>query len=411
MSYSIEVRLSKTTPAIRILTCAALIVGCAPSFAAPDPTEDEFALRSEQFSKTSSAVRAAVPIQDSWVDTTAIASLDSRAGNFVRLESAFSLPLDDSAKRLRVGDSVSHPGMMGNAVRFAGLQFGTASSSRTDLLDASRLALSGTAIVPTAVDAMLAGKAKSTDRFAGRGLALQRAPQLQANGLSFAATDSVGQTNSFNRTLLPKYIAPSSGCDNYSVGVGRARVDYALTSNSYGPWFANSTVVCGLDSGLAMEAHGEFLAGETGVAGLSLFRPVGALGTASVSVATSDNERGSGWLLRVGLQHSNELFDLNLRAHKQSVDYREVGATIDGDSVAQRIIASAGAQVTSRSMLSLAYINQTTHGLQQTNTLAVSNKIELGSRGAISIAAQRAVDGKEFNDSSVTMSYSKKLKK
>jgi hypothetical protein len=115
-----------------------------------------------------------------------------------------------------------------------------------------------------------------------------------------------------------------------------------------------------------------------------------------------------------GLQHTNSFFDLNLRAHVQSPEYREVGAPVKGDSVEQRLVASAGAQLSERSSISLAYIDQSTYGLQQTKTLAVSNKIDLGSKGAISIAADRAVAGSslgESDDTSMTLSYTRKLKK
>jgi hypothetical protein len=175
-----------------------------------------------------------------------------------------------------------------------------------------------------------------------------------------------------------------------------------------------TATVCGLESGFALEAHGEYLQGENGLAGLSLYRPLGSFGTASVSVAKSENDNGSGWLMGVGLQHANDRFDLNVRAHVQSPEYREVGAAILGDSVEQRFVASAGAHLSKRSTVSLAYIDQSTYGLQQSKTLAVSNKIDFGSKGSISIAADRAIDisrTKEAGDTSMTVSYSRKMKK
>lgn len=384
---------------------------------ATDSVDDGFSFHAEQFSKTSSSVRAVLPLKDGMLDTTGVASLDSMAGSFIRLESALNLDFADRSKRVRVGDTVSNPGTMGSAVRFAGLQVGTPFETRSDLLMANRLALAGTAIVPTSLDAMLATKPAAAGRFSNRRLSLQRTPQpTQRSGMAFVTRDGLGQSNTLTRTLLPTYAASVSGCDNFSIGVGRARVDYALASNSYGRVFANSTVLCALDSGFAVEAHGEYLQGENGVAGLSVFKPIGPIGTASMSIATSENGNGSGWLLRAGLQHANDRFDFNLRAHIQSPEYREIGATIVGDSVEQRFVASAGGQLTDRNLLSLAFVNQTTYGLQQTNALAVSNNIDLGARGSLAIAAHRAIDSNAASraaktEDNVTMTYTKKLKK
>jgi hypothetical protein len=184
-------------------------------------------------------------------------------------------------------------------------------------------------------------------------------------------------------------------------------VDYALASNRYGPLFANTTVTCGLDSGSAVEAHGAYLAGENGLAGLAIFQPLTALATASLAVATSDNAGGSGWLLRLGLEHSNDRFDVNVRARKQSVKFREMGDAIVGDSIEQGVVASAGARLTKRSTLSLAYINQVSYGSQKTNAMAISQSLDLGAKGAISIAANQAVDA---DNATVMLSYSTNFK-
>jgi hypothetical protein len=192
------------------------------------------------------------------------------------------------------------------------------------------------------------------------------------------------------------------------MSVGRARQDYALASNNYGPWFANTTVTCGTDAGLAIEAHGEYLQGATGLAGINLTQTLGVVGTAALAVATSENNRGSGWLVRMGLQHATEKFEFNVRTRRQSADFRELGDDLDMVSVSQRTLASIGAKLNDRNMLAVAYTNQTDHDGQRVDIVGMSQVIELGYLGKVSIVANRAIN--ETEEASVNVSYLRKLK-
>ncbi|HTE41663.1 MAG TPA: hypothetical protein VK629_12580, partial [Steroidobacteraceae bacterium] len=387
----------------------ALALASVPAHAGRDDAAD-FKLSSLQFAPTASAFNASLTSDATKFETTAIATLDkSRSENVVRLESAWLSANEDSKRQLRLGDSTSNPGSWGSAVRFAGLQFGTRTAMRADILDAPRLALAGLAIVPSTSDAMLTAHKVPQTNIAQRGLSVASKTGFAGSNVSVTTRDANGRSNTFTQPLVPKFARAETGCNQYSMSVGRARQDYALASNSYGPWFANTTVTCGTDLGLAIEAHGEYLQGENGLAGVNLTQPIGVLGTAALAVATSDNDKGSGWLVRMGLQHTTDRFEFNVRTRRQTPAFRELGEGLDAGSISQRTLASIGAKLSDRNMFALAYTNQTSYEGQRVDYVGMSQVIELGYHGKVSIMANRAIN--ETEDASVNVSYLRKLKK
>jgi outer membrane usher protein len=369
--------------------------------------DEELQLATKQIAPLATSFVASVPAAGGKLESHGIASYSESTQDFLRLESAWTRDLGDTARILRIGDSVSSPGAWGSAVRFAGVQYGTRFDLRSDLLQADRLPLSGVAILPSVLDAVLLGNGASANT-AQRGLALMRAPAITAtNGLSIAARDAVGRTTTLTAPLLAKQESVAAGCQKFSVALGRARQDYALVSDSYGPLFANSTMLCGTDSGWGFEAHGEYLQGQATIAGLNVLRPIKGVGNASVAFVASDNDKGAGWLVRAGLQHSNELFEINLRARVQSQDFRELGDTLTLDAVEQRVLASIGAKTSNNSTLAFAYANQTTFSQQRTDIMAMTQTFNLQRRGTVAIGANRAIN--DDAKSSVNLSYSRAI--
>jgi outer membrane usher protein len=379
-----------------------LVLGASLGLQALGAYDEEPQFSTKQLAPLASTFNASVPAVGGKLESHGIASYDVATQDWLRLESTWTRELDDSSHVVRIGDSVSNPGTWGSAVRFAGVQFGTRFNQRSDLLQLDRLPLSGIAILPSTLDAVLAANGAS----AQRSIALAKAPAMTSNnGLSIAARDATGRTTTLIGPLLAKQEAIAVGCQNFSVAIGRVRQNYALVSDSYGPLFANSTMQCGTDSGWAIEAHGEYLQGSAAIAGLNILRPIKGLGDASIALVTSDNVMGTGWLVRAGLQRSNSMFDISLRALLQSPEFRDLSDTMTLDAVEQRVVASVGAKTSDNSTLAFAFANQTTFLLERTDIMAVSQTFNLQRNGTISIAANRAVN--DDAKSSLNLSYSR----
>jgi hypothetical protein len=324
--------------------------------------EDQLSISHALISPYASTLRASWVNDGAELGTTAIASLRPQPSPFLRLESSWARSLGDSPASVRLGDATSDPGAWGSAVRFAGIQVGTPYNRRADVIYDPRLALAGTAILPTTVESM------------------------------FGAARTAGALFSKPQSLITRPMIAAAGCGSYSMSLGRAREDYGLAGNRYGPTFANSTVTCGTESGLAVEAHGEYLQGEAKLAGLNVSQRIGATSAMSVAVATSENTVGTGWSLGMGVNRSAERFQFDLRARLQSAAYRELGVQDDSEAVSQRILASVAARLGVRNSVGLAYATQRTYSLQRTDVVALTHTLGFGSKGSMSIVANCAMN-------------------
>jgi outer membrane usher protein FimD/PapC len=240
-------------------------------------------------------------------------------------------------------------------------------------------------VLPNAADALFASIKADESLLAQQNLSVGPV-SVGANTLGFTARDSLGRKQTLNTPIIETARLVQSGCADIAVGFGKVRRDFAVTSNEYGPVFANTTVACSAPLGFTVEGHGEYLADEVAALGLGLARQVGWLGTASVAVASSQADVGAGWLARVGFDHQNSLFNVMLRSRIQSRDFRDVGTAWSTDPIMQRNLATIGINVGHSSNLALAYASQTTWSQERSNLIALSQSMTLG-RGAISMSA------------------------
>jgi len=273
--------------------------------------------------------------------------------------------------------------MWGSSVRYGGMQFGTRTGARADVITNSELATPGLAVLPTVEETLFTSLGDRSTELAEQDVASAAAPTI-------AATRLVAE-----------------GCSDFSVGVGKVRRDYALVSNEYGPLFANTTVACAVPLGFTIEGHGEYLDDDVAALGVGLARQVGPVGTASAAFASSRTVAGiSGWLARFGFEHSNELFNVALRSQIQSREFRDIGGVVLADPVMQRDLASVGLNVTNRANLSLAYATQTTWERVRVDVIALKQSVSVG-RGALSMSAGHSLS--ENFGSSLFLSYKRPL--
>jgi outer membrane usher protein len=368
----------------RVLLQLLLPVALSACVAAPSDQLEPVAVHASKLTPEHSSFNARVSSDAVKVEHSFTASLDPKVEPLTRLESAYTQQIgSDSGQRIRVGDTVSTAGMWGSSVRYGGMQFGTRTGARADVITNSELATPGLAVLPTVEETLFTSLGDRSTELAEQDVASAAAPTI-------AATRLVAE-----------------GCSDFSVGVGKVRRDYALVSNEYGPLFANTTVACAVPLGFTIEGHGEYLDDDVAALGVGLARQVGPVGTASAAFASSRTVAGiSGWLARFGFEHSNELFNVALRSQIQSREFRDIGGVVLADPVMQRDLASVGLNVTNRTNLSLAYATQTTWERVRVDVIALKQSVSVG-RGALSMSA-----GHSFSEnfgSSLFLSYKRPL--
>ena len=380
---------------------AVSLVGCASAPVGEDEPEI-VKVNASAITREYSSFNARVLSDAATVENSFSASLDPNAETFTRLDSAYTHSLGDE-ENLRVGDTVSSAGMWGNTVRYGGMQFGTRASARGDVIASRELATSGLAVLPTVADALFASMGDRANNLSQQQVTVDRSWRGDGPGvLGLVARDSFGRTVSVDAPIIAGTQLAEPGCSDFSLGVGKVRRDYAIMSNEYGPLFANTTVTCGAPLGFTVEGHGEYLADDVAALGFGVARRIGVLGTASVAVASSQAEVGSGWLTRVAFEHQNPLLSLAWKSRFQTREFREAGSQTVSDPVMQRDLASIGLNLAEGSTLSLAYATQTTWNNEKKNLIALKKGMTLG-RGSLSMIASHSL-ADNFG-SSVFISY------
>lgn len=389
-------------PRLRKFSCSVLLLGLAACGSTPTVQRPEaVAVKAGKTTTQYSSVNASVLNDASVLDYSFAASLDPRAETLTRLESSYTQNVA-VVEQVRVGDTISSSGMWGSSVRYGGMQLGTATTPRADVIASRDLATSGVAVLPTVADAWLATADDAKSQLSRQNVSVGGAKVSGANALSFVASDALGRADAITAPIIASALLVERGCNDFSLGVGKVRRDYAVTSNDYGPMFANTTVTCGAPLGFTVEGHGEYLADEVAALGLGVARRIGPLGTASVAFAQSRADLGEGWLARFGFEHQNPLFNVMVRSRIQSREFREIGSAVSADPIMQRNLASVGVNLGASSKLALAYAAQTSWERERTNLIALSQSTAVG-RGSLSMSAGHSLA--ENVGSSVFISY------
>lgn len=378
---------------------ATVLCGCA---SAPVDEPRPVAVKTGALSREYSSFDATVRHESGAMNHSFTATLDPEADEpLKRLQSTYIYELGDE-ESLRIGDAVSRTGMWGSTLRFGGVQFGTRSAPREDVIADDELATPGLAVLPTTEDALFAltGADASVAR---QNLEIERSWRTG----QLTASDAFGRSTTIDAPVIASTELVSEGCGDFSVGAGKVRQDYAIESHEYGPAFANATVACGAPLGFTVEGHGEYLDEEVAALGVGVARKVGPLGTASFAYASSRAQTGeAGWLKRVGFEHESDWFNLAWRKRLQSREFREAGGVVLTDPIMERDLASIGVNVAKRANLSLAYATQTTWSQQRTNLIAIQQSLNVG-RGALSMSAGHSLE--DNFGSSLFLSYKRPL--
>ena len=397
---------SPTTTNLPLRLLSLLPILSLGACAVPQVSEPEtIAVRATSLNPAYSSINAQVLSDAGKVDYSFAASLDPKIDTVTRLQSSYSHQVGD--ENLRVGDTVSTVGMWGTSVRYGGMQFGTRTDTRDDVIDSNKLATVGMAVLPTVADALFASAGSAGSDLSQQSLSVKRSLPSGGQGWNLAVRDSLGRSEAIGGPMIAKTRLVREGCADFSVGFGKVRQDYALTSNEYGPTFANTTVACSAPLGFTFEGHGEYLADQVAALGIGVARQIGPIGTASLAFAQSNAVgAGSGWLAKVGFEHTNSMFNVMLRSRIQSREFRDIGSLSLTDPIMQRDLASVGVNVTERSTLSVAYATQTTWARERTNLIALKQSMGVG-RGSLSMSAGHSLE--DNVGSSLFISYPRPL--
>jgi len=346
---------------------------------------------------------------------TAVATATQGAHSLVRLETTLTHDFPTSLETLRLGDAISVPGSWADAVRFAGLQWGSNYGIRPDLVTTPLLAVTGTAVLPSTVDVFVNGKAVGASQVPAGPFIVNQVPALTGAGnLNIVVKNALGQEQVVSVPFYSAAVLLQPGLSVYDVDLGAVRENYGLSSDVYGPLLASATWRRGLTSTLTGEIHAEVLHDGPRAAGVDLAQALDHWAVVTLDFAaggesatsgipgTPTQPATSGTYTALGIQHVDERFSIVLQAQHASSGFRDVGEVGGLRRPVERYIAQAGLNMPHAGSLQAAFVEQHNADATRQQSIALTYQVAVG-RGSLGVNASRTTG--DTRDSSFYVFY------
>ncbi len=243
-----------------------------------------------------------------------------------RLATTWEIDFPDKMKSLRLGDNLTNPGVWGNSVGFAGIQWATDFATQPNFNTFPLPRAAGEAVVPSTLNvyvnnALVASQAVPVGPFD-----IEAIPTVNGQGdISLVTTDILGR----QRTVeIPYYMSSSllkKGLNDYSIAAGFIREDFGIRSNQYGRFILNATDTKGITNNFTAQFHTELLRQQQAIGGGGLF-VIPKLGFFTIALAGSHAiHRGFGSLLLFRFNHQQQQFSYGVNNEFTTKKFMQVG--------------------------------------------------------------------------------------
>jgi outer membrane usher protein len=321
-----------------------------------------------------------------FTDSTAARSAGSST-QAVRLDTTFVHDFPERLETLTVGDTISNPGTWGEAVRFAGLHWGSNFALRPDLITAPLLSIAGAAVVPSTVDVLVNSQRVSSQQLPPGPFVINNVPPLSGAGeVSLVVRDALGREQVVTQSFYSGTSLLASGLSQYSIDLGPIRDDYALRSNAYGGLIGGATYRRGLNDALTLEEHAEFQARDARAGGLNAAVRTGSFGIATLTAAVGGDGSGSGLLWGASFEHHASIVSFTASILRAGAAFRQVGDEgLLAEPFRQKTLMQVGFNLGRSGSLSLADVRETFASQRPEQTSSLSYYLGLPGLGALGL--------------------------
>ncbi|MGH8397837.1 MAG: fimbria/pilus outer membrane usher protein [Gammaproteobacteria bacterium] len=301
---------------------------------------DVYATRAPEFNSTSAALEAG--IFNSWgVGMTDYLGRQTTGTErqWVRLSTNWTKDFPDLVSTLRLGDSITRPGLGGSSVLFGGVQYGTDFSTQPYFVTFPVPSISGQAVLPSIVDLYVNGQLVHSQNVQPGPFNIPAIPVITGNGeAQMVVHDMLGRTQVVTVPFYASSQLLKAGLNDYSFSTGEIRDNYGIDSNDYGPFVASALFRRGLSDSFTGELRGATSDG-TDVAGLGGVLLVDNSGTLTTSASLSHSALGTGTQGLIAFSHQGHSFGVSLSVQVASDRYTDIGYTFTGSIPRQQIAA------------------------------------------------------------------------
>lgn len=252
----------------------------------------------------------------------------TKTNRVIRLNTTWTLDNPEKMLSVRVGDSITQPGMWGNSLGFGGLQVSTNFATQPRFITNPLPTIAGQAVLPSLVDLYI-NNALVYQRDVPPGpFDINALPVVTGGGeISLVSRDLLGR----EQVVVVPYYASANllkpGLNDYSFEMGFIRNNFGITSNDYGKFAVVGTMRQGITEKFTSEFHAA-VERRSQAAGLGGTFLVGTLGIVDGSVAISHSDHGWGALLEVGLERSSNRFNFGADAIYTTSSFQQLGQTV-----------------------------------------------------------------------------------
>jgi outer membrane usher protein len=323
----------------------------------------------------------------------------------VRLETTYTRDSPRDQHTLRLGDSVTRPGLLGRQVFFGGAQIASNYSFTPGFTGQALPAVRGVSSTPSTVELYVNDVLRQVSTVPAGPFSIDNFPVVSASGEArIVVRDLLGRETVLVQPFFTHSLLLATGHSEWSLEAGRQRLDYGNTSNEYGAAFAAGLWRRGMSEEWTAEGRATAMRNLVEVAaGATLSLRQRMLGTLALA-ASRDRTAGSGQQWLMGLEHQGSAASFQAQARGATRHYRELG--LDAEQLPMRSLFGANASVAigEKATLGAGLVAQRFWNTTPRTTVASVNLgMRVGERASLNLNASRAIDGVNATALGLTM--------
>ncbi|WP_226986088.1 fimbria/pilus outer membrane usher protein [Ramlibacter tataouinensis] len=305
-----------------------------------------------------------------------------------RLETTYTRNFLDTNTTLRLGDSITRPGLTARAVYFGGLQVAKNFALQPGFISYPIPVVTGVSAAPSTVELYINDALRQTSNVPPGPFSIDNFPALTGAGEArIVVRDILGRETVVTQPLFSSASLLEQGLTDWSFELGSVRQGLGTDNASYGPGFVSGLWRQGLNKSLTAELNGEWSSRLQRLSvGASYELPFQMLGQTAVGASRSDTA-GSGlsWAAaveRAGLRHG-----LSFSASGASRGWRQLG--IDSTQPLPRLQTTASYSYSSNDFgaFSLSFGSFSTYDRGTLRTVGLNYTVRLAQRSALTFNA------------------------
>jgi outer membrane usher protein len=310
--------------------------------------------------------------------TSALAQELGSPGEWVRLDSTFTLDYPDKLTTFRLGDTISRPGTWGRALRLGGVQYGTNFATQPGFIRTPVLEAVGSATLPSTVDVFVNNALTRRTAVPPGPFSISNIPTINGAGeMRLVVTDLLGRQQVINQPYYGSIQLLRQGVNDYSYEAGALRRDFGLASDHYGPPVAAATFRRGVTDRFTAEVHGETSNGQRTAGSTAVVR-AGDVGLVSATYALGQGDQGVGHLVGTGLEHTGSRFSFSAIGQWATSGFRQVGSLENELAIARQTTVTAGYQFGLFGSVTATRIVQDVRGAPSAEVRTLSYSVPFG---------------------------------